>query len=110
MASFKRKADELAQGEEQEGNEMKSEHALENNLTTYLRRHVNGDLKTSGEDMYIYKMCQGVYKDMGPADKLEFAYAFDAIKKCGTIPAWMKAYVDQVMIKKAKYMTRSFPI
>ena len=110
MASFKRKADELAQGEEQEGNEMKSEHALENNLTTYLGRHVNGDLKTSGEDMYIYKMCQGVYKDMGPADKLEFAYAFKANKRNGSIPARMKEYVESVVIRKEKYMTRSFAI
>ena len=83
---------------------------MKNTLVTYLRRKIDGRLRTSIEDMNILKKCQSVYKDMGAAQKLEFACAFKANKHCGPIAAWMKAYVESVVIRKETYMTRSFPI
>ena len=108
MASTKRKADELEQGDEQE---RKGSMKDKNMLVTYLRRHTcHGHMKkTSDGDMNILKKCQGVYHDMGAAQKLEFASAFKANKRNGAIPAWMKGYVESVMIRK-EYMTRSFAI
>jgi hypothetical protein len=112
MASTKRKADELEQGDEQERKDgLQEAQGLKNMLVTYLRRHTcHGHMKkTSDGDMNILKKCQGVYNDMGAAQKLEFASAFKANKRNGAIPAWMKGYVESVMIRK-EYMTRSFAI
>ena len=59
MAPTKRKADELEQGDEQERKDRQKEAcALKNMLVTYLRQQVGGHMvKTSGDDMNIFKKC-----------------------------------------------------
>ena len=118
MASTKRKADELAQEDEQESKDRQNEEcALKKNLVTYFRRQVGGHrVKTSEDDRNIIKKCQGAYHGMGEAQKLEFAQAFKANKRSGSFQ-WMKEYTESLVTRKTtttaareKYMTRSFAI